>query len=114
MTSRRRQGECVRLSRWWPASLYVLATVLAQCVHDHHGVTESATRCEASCADAQTHLSGHSARDLSHSPTDCLACQYRAEHLSWLLSPPLFLRPSATVSVVESSLLASPRQPRWV
>ena len=99
----------MRWSRWWPALLYVAAAVLAQSFHDHHGAAEAAARCEASCADTRTHLSGHSAPDLGHAPSDCLACQYRAEHHSWIPTAPLFLRPSAALAADESSPPASPR-----
>jgi hypothetical protein len=80
----------MRLTRFWPAFLYAAAAVLAQGLHNHHGA-EPATQCEASCADTHTHLSGHSAPDAGHAPSDCLACQFRSEPQCLELSPPSFL-----------------------
>jgi hypothetical protein len=104
----------MRWSRWWPAAGYVLATVLVQCVHEHHGAVEAA-RCDVTCADDRTHLSGHTAPDSSHAPSDCLACQFRGEPHLWLqIQPPVYLRPSVTVAATESPSRAPSRPGRSI
>jgi hypothetical protein len=90
----------MRWSRWWPALGYVLATVLVQCVHEHHGASEAA-RCDATCADDRTHLSGHTAPDSSHSLSDCLACHFCGEPHLWQIERPVYLRQSVTATAIE-------------
>ena len=81
----------VRSSRWWLALLYILATVLAQGLHDHGGGADAAeVRHEAGCDDSRPHLSGHWSPDLSHVQDHCLACQYRSQHQTPTTSPAPF------------------------
>jgi hypothetical protein len=103
----------MRWKRWCPAFFYVLATVWAQGLHDHHG-SAAAARCAASCTDTRTHLSGHSAPDLGHSPADCLACQFRAEPQCGLLTYPILLPRRITVAVVTSLPAAASWPSRWI
>ncbi|MHC5537328.1 hypothetical protein ACYOEI_03720 [Singulisphaera rosea] len=75
----------LRLSehRPWFAAAYLLAVLLAPLAHSH-GADEagSATRCLASCDDSTLHFSGHPSQGMVHFGDDCLACQFRSQHLA--------------------------------
>ncbi|WP_157579417.1 hypothetical protein [Singulisphaera acidiphila] len=78
----------MRLSRSWLVLLYVLATVVVQGSHDHGRGDEGGTsQHEAGCSDPRPHIAGHWSPDLSNDHDHCLACQFRAEHQGWILTP---------------------------
>ena len=89
--------------RWWLALFYVLATLVAQGGHHHGGADESAVgHHDPECADACPHVAGHPSPDLGHAPDHCLACQFRAQHHSYILACPTLERPDVSVSTVSS------------
>jgi hypothetical protein len=103
------RSDRLRSNRGWIALLYVLATVLAQGIHDHGESTDSVvTRHEAGCDDPRLHLSGHPSADLSHGVDECPACQYRAGHHAFEFRPPTHFRP-CTALVIEVPAAPVPR-----
>jgi hypothetical protein len=89
----------LRANRWWLALSYVLATVLAQGLHDHgRGDDPSAAGHEAGCADACRHVTGHPSDESGPDRADCPACQFRADHHSWAPCLPGQLRESVSVT----------------
>jgi hypothetical protein len=71
----------LKTRRAWISLLYVLATVVAQGLHDHGPRTEgSAAVGLPSCNDPHPHFAGHGAPEVLRGDLDCLACQFRAEH----------------------------------
>src|SRR4051794_5086144 len=80
--------------------LYVLATVLAQGVHDHgDGSDATGSHHEAGCDDPRLHLSGHPSTASHHGPSDCLTCQYRSEYHFWQAAPAPTSQSSVSASV---------------
>jgi hypothetical protein len=99
----------VRVSRFWLVLLYVLATAMAQCVHDHGQDDEgAAAQHESGCADPRPHISGHWSPDLDDHRDDCLACQFRAEHQSDLSAETTFV----VLSVADAVEVSSPAPPQ--
>jgi len=97
------------------ALVYVLATVLAQGVHDHGEAPDTTgSHHEAGCNDTRLHLSGHPSSVSHDAPSHCLACQYRSEHHFWQAAPPSQSQPSLAVSVDRSSPEAHPSSPRLI
>ena len=105
----RKRGLAVRVSRYGWALVYLVATVVAQGVHDHGGADAGAVQHEAGCSDPRPHLSGHWSPDLGQDQDHCLACQFRANHHGLSLTSTASLRPSAAAVVAVVPLLAPRR-----
>ncbi|WP_406696804.1 hypothetical protein V5E97_38030 [Singulisphaera sp. Ch08] len=104
----------MRRSRSWLVLLYLLATVLVQSSHDHgraDGVESS--QHEAGCADPRPHIAGHWSPDLSHDHDECLACQYRADHQAWILTPFCLDRPIGLLLKASTGPSTSITSVRW-
>lgn len=108
-----RWGLVVRLSRSWLVLLYLLATVLVQGTHDHGREESGAAQHEAGCADPRPHISGHWSPDLSGDHDHCLACQFRADHQGWILTPICLDRPASSVSTDFLLPLSPTTSGRW-
>ena len=78
-----------RTTRWWLALAYALATVLSQFAHDHGRQPDpEAARATAHCDSSLPHVADDPAPRLDDPRDHCLACQFRATHLAWMIMAP--------------------------
>ena len=78
----------VKWGRWWLSLSYVLATLMAQGVHDHHRATDdSVLESNGDCDDSRLHIADHKVVDLGDSPSVCASCQFRGQHSLWAMVP---------------------------
>src|SRR5262245_6179931 len=96
------------MSRWSLAVLYLLATWVIQCVHDHGPCPEfEADGSHRTSVESGPLLSCHTSADEASAPHDCAACQFQAEHQADAFPAPLPL------AIPHASAGGSPSVP-WV
>ena len=106
----------MKWGRWWLSLSYVLATLLAQGVHDHERATDdSALESNGDCDDSHLHIADHKALHLGDSASDCLSCQFRGQHSLWATAPQPCPGASVAIRIVAnppSTLPGSPLRTR--
>ena len=71
----------VKWGRWWFSLAYVLATLLAQGVHDHdRGAEEPFLESSGECDNTRPHVASHEVGTPDGSPGACPSCQFRSQH----------------------------------
>ena len=68
--------------------MYVLATLMAQGLHDHGREADAlAVESRGGCDDAGPHFGDHEVDDHRHAPPGCPSCQFRGQHSLAELAP---------------------------
>jgi hypothetical protein len=106
----------VRRDRWtaWLALIYTLATVFAQGMHDHGAAGEDRDHDPVvvhGCDDARAGIAGHHTPEPGHPPSDCPACQFRAQIHHWEAPSLLVAGSPARAHVDVNPARALPRRP---
>jgi len=90
----------VKSGRWWLSLAYILATVLAQGVHDHGRASDDdLLESRGDCDEPRPHVAGHEVAGHGEGPTSCPSCHFRADHPLWAMAPRPLPGPSVAIPI---------------
>jgi hypothetical protein len=102
----------VKWGRWWLALSYVLATLLAQGVHDHDWRADaSVLESKGDCDDTRPHVAEHQVDGSLATSIDCPSCHFRGQYSLSELAPRPLPGPGIAIPPTTAAVSTLPGSP---